>query len=46
MNDAVSAFIRGQGTVCLVLAIYYALALGAAGLRYGLLVGLATGLMG
>ena len=45
MNDAVSAFIRGQGTVCLVLAIYYALALGAAGLRYGLLVGLATGLM-
>jgi predicted PurR-regulated permease PerM len=45
VNDAVSAFIRGQGTVCLVLAIYYALALGAAGLRYGLLVGLATGLM-
>ena len=45
INDAVSAFIRGQGTVCLVLAIYYALALGAAGLRYGLLVGLATGLM-
>ena len=45
MNDAVSAFIRGQGTVCLILAIYYALALGAMGLRYGLLVGLATGLM-
>ena len=44
VNDAVSAFIRGQGTVCLVLAIYYAVALGAAGLRYGLLVGLATGL--
>lgn len=45
VNDAVSAFIRGQGTVCLVLAIYYALALGGMGLRYGLLVGLATGLM-
>lgn len=45
VNDAVSAFIRGQGTVCFVLAIYYALALGAMGLRYGLLVGLATGLM-
>ena len=45
VNDAVSAFIRGQGTVCLVLAIYYAVALGATGLRYGLLVGLATGLM-
>ena len=38
-STRVSAFIRGQGTVCLVLAIYYALALGAAGLRYGLLVG-------
>lgn len=45
VNDAVSAFIRGQGTVCLVLAVYYALALGTMGLRYGLLVGLATGLM-
>jgi predicted PurR-regulated permease PerM len=45
VNDAVSAFIRGQGTVCFVLAIYYAMALGATGLRYGLLVGLATGLM-
>jgi len=45
INDAVSAFIRGQGTVCVVLAIYYSVALTAAGLRYGLLVGLATGLM-
>jgi predicted PurR-regulated permease PerM len=45
INDAVSAFIRGQGTVCLVLAIYYSVALSAAGLRYGLLVGLGTGLM-
>jgi predicted PurR-regulated permease PerM len=45
VNDAVSAFIRGQGTVCLVLAAYYAVSLGTMGLRYGLLVGLATGLM-
>ena len=45
INSAVSAFIRGQGTVCLVLAIYYALSLSAAGMRYGLLVGLGTGLM-
>lgn len=44
INDAVSAFIRGQGTVCIVLAVYYALTLSAAGLRYGLLVGLGTGL--
>jgi len=45
INAAVSAFIRGQGTVCLVLALYYALCLTAAGLKYGLLVGLGTGLM-
>ena len=45
INDAVSAFIRGQGTVCFVLAIYYSVALTAAGLRYGLLVGFGTGLM-
>jgi predicted PurR-regulated permease PerM len=45
INDAVSAFFRGQGTVCLILAVYYAIALSAAGLRYGLLVGLGTGLL-
>ncbi len=45
INAAVSAFIRGQGTVCFVLAVYYALSLTAAGLKYGLLVGLGTGLM-
>jgi predicted PurR-regulated permease PerM len=45
INGAVSAFIRGQGTVCLVLAFYYSITLSAAGLRYGLLVGLGTGLM-
>lgn len=46
VNDAVSAFIRGQGTVCIILGIFYAAALSAIGLRYGLLVGLATGLLG
>lgn len=40
----VSAFIRGQGVVCLILAAFYAMALSALGLRYGLLVGLLTGL--
>ena len=45
VNDAVSAFIRGQGTVCLILGLFYAAGLSAIGLRYGLLVGLATGLM-
>jgi predicted PurR-regulated permease PerM len=45
VNDAVSAFIRGQGTVCMVLGLYYALTLGLMGLRYGLLVGIATGVL-
>lgn len=45
INDAVSAFIRGQGVVCLLLAAYYAMLLGALGLNYGVLVGLATGLL-
>ena len=45
INGAVSAFIRGQGTVCLILGVFYAAALSAAGLKYGLLVGIATGLM-
>lgn len=45
MNDAVAAFIRGQGTVCIILGIYYAAALTAVGLNYGLLVGLATGIL-
>ena len=45
IDSRVSAFIRGQGTVCLVLAAFYALALSAVGLRYGLLIGLLTGLL-
>lgn len=45
MNDAVAAFIRGQGTVCLVLGAFYALALSLAGLKYGLLIGIVTGLL-
>jgi predicted PurR-regulated permease PerM len=45
IDNRVSAFIRGQGTVCLVLAMFYAAALSFLGLRYGLLIGLLTGLL-
>lgn len=45
VNQAVSAFIRGQGTVCLILGMFYAAGLTAIGVRYGLLVGVATGVM-
>jgi predicted PurR-regulated permease PerM len=45
INQAIAAFIRGQGTVCLILALFYATSLSFVGLEYGLLVGLATGIM-
>jgi predicted PurR-regulated permease PerM len=45
INDAVAAFIRGQGAICLVLGIFYAIGLSWAGIEYGLLVGLTTGLL-
>jgi predicted PurR-regulated permease PerM len=46
INAAIAAFIRGQGSICIVLGIFYAIALTLAGIRYGLVVGLATGLLG
>lgn len=45
VNDAVAAFIRGQGAVCLILGTFYALALSLLGLKYGLLVGVMTGVL-
>ena len=45
VNDAIAAFVRGQGAVCIVLGALYAVALTAIGLNYGLLVGLVTGLL-
>ena len=46
INDAVSAFIRGQGTICLILGLVYALGLSWIGIKYGLLIGLGAGLLG
>jgi hypothetical protein len=43
INAAMAGFIRGQGTVCLILGIFYAVALIAAGLNFGLLIGLTAG---
>jgi predicted PurR-regulated permease PerM len=45
VNDAVAAFIRGQGAICLILGIGYAAGLSWAGIDYGLLLGLSTGLL-
>ena len=45
IDAAVSAFVRGQGTICLLLGAFYAAGLSFAGLKYGLVIGLATGLL-
>lgn len=46
MNSSVAGFLRGQGTVSVILGVFYATALTIAGLKFGLLIGLFTGLMG
>ncbi|MBV2360494.1 AI-2E family transporter [Thalassococcus sp. CAU 1522] len=44
--DAVlSGFIRGMGSVCLILGTYYALALWGIGLQFGLVVGVIAGIL-
>ncbi len=45
IDAAMAGFIRGQGTVCIVLGIFYALCLIGAGLNFGLLIGLAAGFL-
>jgi predicted PurR-regulated permease PerM len=45
INDAIAAFIRGQGAICLILGLFYGLGLTWARLDYGLLIGLTTGLL-
>jgi predicted PurR-regulated permease PerM len=45
IDSALAGFIRGQGTVCLILGIMYAVALSLAGLRFGLAIGFAAGML-
>jgi predicted PurR-regulated permease PerM len=45
IDEAMAGFIRGQGTVCLLLGVFYAMALSFAGLNFGLLIGLGAGLL-
>ena len=45
INVTLADFVRGQGSMCLVLGIYYAAALTLAGLNFGLLIGLVVGLI-
>lgn len=45
IDAAVAGFVRGQGTVCLILGVYYAIGLTLVGLNFGLLIGLFAGLI-
>ncbi len=45
IDQVLSGFVRGMGTVCIVLSVFYATALQLAGLRFGLVVGLVAGLL-
>ncbi|PWE58333.1 AI-2E family transporter [Metarhizobium album] len=45
IDQAVAGFIRGQGSLCLILGIFYAVGLSLVGLNFGLLIGLFAGMI-
>ncbi|MBB3993518.1 putative PurR-regulated permease PerM [Sulfitobacter undariae] len=45
IDKTLASFIRGMGTVCLILGTYYAIALMLVGLQFGLVVGFVAGLV-
>ena len=45
INSATAGFVRGQGTLCLVLGAMYAFGLTLTGLNFGILIGLFAGLI-
>ncbi|WP_170607350.1 AI-2E family transporter [Ruegeria arenilitoris] len=45
IDDVLASFVRGMGTVCLILGTYYAVALMIVGLQFGLIVGFIAGLV-
>jgi predicted PurR-regulated permease PerM len=45
IDRTLASFVRGQGTVCLILGTFYAVALMVIGLQFGLVVGLVAGLL-
>lgn len=45
IDRTLSGFVRGQLNVCLLLGTFYALGLSLVGLRFGIIIGLATGLL-
>lgn len=45
VDKVLAGFVRGMGTVCLILGTYYAVALWLVGLQFGLVVGVVAGLL-
>ena len=45
INQTLNGFVRGQITVCFILASIYSIGLMAVGLKYGLLIGVTAGLL-
>jgi predicted PurR-regulated permease PerM len=45
VNYTIRSFVLGQGALCIVLALFYMVALSLIGLKHGLLIGLAVGLI-
>jgi predicted PurR-regulated permease PerM len=45
IDEVLSGFVRGQGTVCILLGVFYGLGLSLAGLKFGLVIGIMTGVL-
>ncbi|MDQ2105397.1 AI-2E family transporter [Azospirillum isscasi] len=45
VDETLAGFVRGQALVCVVLGVFYAVALSLAGLDFGLVIGLMAGLL-
>ena len=45
MNQNVAGFLRGQATVCILLGLFYGIALSIAGVNFGLLIGIIAGIL-
>jgi predicted PurR-regulated permease PerM len=45
IDDTIGGFVRGQSALCLILSAFYAIALSLIGLKHGILLGIAAGLI-
>src|SRR5262249_39265399 len=45
ISRVIAAFVRGQGLICIILALYYGIALELAGINFGFLLGFAAGIL-